>query len=335
MVKDSKPRAGSLAFWPRKRARRIYPRIKTYPNSEKPQLLAFAGYKAGMIHVIEKQQARIGKKVWEEDTFVPATVIEVPPLLVIGVKFYKKTTNGYKVISEIISKVVDDEKIKKYIRRKISAIKSNESDEKWKGIEEMKDKIAKIRVLVSTQPWLAGIGKKTPEVFEIEIGGKPEEAFEYAKQILGKEIKASEVFKEGYFVDIIAVTKGKGTQGPVKRFGVKEQIRKNAKHRRHVGSLGAEGVRRVLPGVVPSRGQMGYQARTECNKRILKIGENGKEVTPPSGFSHYGVVKSDYIIIDGSVPGPKKRLIMLRSTIRKQGVMIPPKIQKIVFTNHN
>lgn len=335
MVKDSKPRAGSLAFWPRKRARRIYPRIKTYPKTDKPQLLAFAGYKAGMIHVIEKQQARIGKKVWEEDTFVPTTVIEVPPLLVIGVRFYKKTANGYKVIDEIVSKVVDDEKIKRYIKRKISAIKSNESENKWKEIETIKNKIAKIRVLVSTQPWLAGIGKKKPEVFEIEIGGKPEEAFEYAKQILGKEIRAKDIFKEGYFVDVIAVTKGKGTQGPVKRFGVKEQVRKNAKHRRHVGSLGAEGVRRVLPAVVPSRGQMGYQTRTEYNKRILKIGENGKEVTPTSGFSHYGVVKSDYILLTGSVPGPKKRLVILRPAIRKQNIVIPPKIQKIVLTNHN
>jgi len=63
-------------------------------------------------------------------------------------------------------------------------------------------------------------------------------------------------------------------------------------------------------------GQMGYHQRTEYNKRILKIGNNGEEVTPKGGFLHYGIIKNNYVILKGSVQGPPKRLIVLRSAIR-------------------
>jgi len=98
MVKDSKPLAGSRAFWPRKRAKRIYPAIKSYPNYDKAIPLACGGYKAGMVHVIEIRRRKVLKKEIEEEYFVPATVIEVPPLKVIGIRFYELTTKGYKSI---------------------------------------------------------------------------------------------------------------------------------------------------------------------------------------------------------------------------------------------
>ncbi|MFH7903266.1 MAG: 50S ribosomal protein L3 [Candidatus Aenigmatarchaeota archaeon] len=332
MVKDSKPLAGSRAFWPRKRAKRIYPAIKSYPNYDKAIPLAFAGYKAGMVHVIEIRKRKVLKKEIEEEYFVPATVIEVPPLKVIGIRFYELTTKGYKSILDIYTK---DENIPKNLKRKITNFKSN-YDEAIKKLEKLdKSKIKKVRIVVATQPWLAGIKKKKPEVFEIEIGGKVEDAINYAFNVLGKEIKVSEIFKEGQLVDVIAVTKGKGTAGPVKRFGVKEQRRKATQRIRHVGSLGAQGVGRVLPGRVPMQGQLGFQRRTELNKRILKISSNGQEINPKGGFSHYGLVRSDYILIEGSVPGPKKRLIMIRFAIRNPKIIIPPNIKEIVITGYN
>jgi len=331
MVKDSKPLAGSRAFWPRKRAKRIYPTIKTYPQYDKAIPLAFAGYKAGMVHVIEIRKRKVLKKEIEEEYFVPATVIEVPPLKVIGIRLYEKTTKGYKSLLDIFAK---DEDVPKQIKRKITNFKSN-YEEAMKELEKVKDKVKKVRLIVCTQPWLAGIKKKKPEVFEIEVGGKVEDALNYALNVLGKEIKASEIFKEGQFVDVIAVTKGKGTAGPVKRFGVKEQRRKATQRIRHVGSLGAQGVGRVLPGSIPMKGQLGFQRRTEFNKRILKISSNGNEVNPKGGFSHYGIVRSDYILIQGSIPGPKKRLVMLRFAIRNPKLIVPPNIKEIVITEHN
>jgi len=314
MVKHSKPRAGSLAFWPRKRAKRIYPRVKSWPESDKVRILGFAGYKAGMAHAVIVDTYKFSPTKGEEIT-VPVTIIDCPPLKVIGVRAYEETPDGLKVLSEIW-----DEKVKedKDLARKLT-IGNYKHEEKMKLIEENLNKVKTLRLIVKTQPREAGIGKKTPEIFELEVGGPNiEEKWNFCKEMLGKEIKASDVFKEGEFVDVIAVTKGKGTQGPVKRFGIKIQPRKAAKKRRHTGTLGSETPRRVL-WTVPMAGQMGFQVRTEYNKRILKIGEDGKEVTPKSGFTNYGVVKGNYIIIEGSVPGPVKRLVRLRAAIR------PPK----------
>ncbi|HID29469.1 MAG TPA: 50S ribosomal protein L3, partial [Desulfobacterales bacterium] len=84
--------------------------------------------------------------------------------------------------------------------------------------------------------------------------------------------------------------------------------RKSRKHRRAVAALGPWKPPRMLY-TVPRAGQMGYHQRTEYNKRILKIGEDGKEVTPRGGFIRYGLVRGPYILVNGSVPGPAKRLI--------------------------
>ncbi|MEM7814124.1 MAG: 50S ribosomal protein L3 [Candidatus Aenigmatarchaeota archaeon] len=310
-----RPKKGSQAFYPRKRAKRIYPAVSTYPETEKPKLLDFAGYKAGMLTVVLIDNVK-NSPTFGQEVATPATVIECPPLRVIGIRAYKLTTKGFQVLTEVWTK-----NLPKDIERKVK-VKPNE--EKISEIEKNLEKISKIRLIVATQPRYSGVGKKKPEIFEIEVGGKDvKEKFEFAKQMLGKDVKVSEVFKQGEYVDVIAVTKGKGTEGPVKRFGVFIQSRHAKEKRRHVGSLGQEEPGKVRH-TVPMAGQLGFQTRTEFNKRILKIGEDGKEITPSSGFTRYGVVKSDYILVEGSVPGPKKRLIRIRAAIR------PPKLKFLI-----
>ncbi len=90
-----------------------------------------------------------------------------------------------------------------------------------------------------------------------------------------------------------------------------------------------------VQATVPNAGQMGYQQRTEYNKRVLKIGEKGEEITPSGGFPHYGVVRNSYVILHGSIPGPTKRLISMRDAIRYQrGVKIEkPEITYISTTS--
>jgi large subunit ribosomal protein L3 len=63
-------------------------------------------------------------------------------------------------------------------------------------------------------------------------------------------------------------------------------------------------------------GQMGYHNRVDFNKLIVKIGEKGEEITPAGGFLHYGAIKGEYVLLKGSVPGPRKRAIALRKGIR-------------------
>jgi large subunit ribosomal protein L3 len=141
--------------------------------------------------------------------------------------------------------------------------------------------------------------------------------FEYAKSILGTLVGVTDVFKNGTLVDTAAITIGKGTQGPVKRWGIQLMKGKHSRQGslRQIGTLGPWHPAHVS-WRVPQMGQMGYHQRTEFNKRILKIGSDGTEVTPDGGFINYGLIRGDYVLIKGSVPGPSKRLIRLRDPIR-------------------
>ena len=131
-------------------------------------------------------------------------------------------------------------------------------------------------------------------------------------------------------MDVVAITKGKGFQGPVKRWGIKILPRKSRKTKRGVAAIGPWKPARVLY-TVPRAGQMGYHQRTEYNKRILKIGIDGKTITPKGGFLNYGEVKGTYIVVDGSLPGPSKRLVRLRCPVRppKKIPETPPNITYI------
>jgi large subunit ribosomal protein L3 len=258
-----------------------------------------------------------------QEIAVPITVLDCPPIQVVGVRAYRNTTDGLKVLSESWAKDLPKE-----LKRKIHVIPK----ENLNKIENSLERISKIRLLVSTQPRLSGVGKKKPEVFEVEIGGKDnKEKFEFAKQLLGKEIPIKDVLREGELVDAIAITKGKGTAGVMKRFGVKKLNRKSMKKRRHIGTLGSQTPGRVR-WTIAQAGQLGFQTRTELNKRILKIGDKGQDITPKSGFNRYGVVKGNYVVLEGSVPGPKKRIIMLRPAIRPGKIkLLVPEIREIVM----
>ena len=352
MPTTRKPRSGSLQYWPRKRAKRMYPRMNTYPSIDetkldKPKLLAFAGYKAGMLHIIAKDTTK-GSATFGEDISLPVTVLDCPPMVAVGVRAYFDGPSGLSIITEAwADKLPKGFELKRKRKKKIKdkKAKGKKKEEKKKKerpsastqIAKMKkslDVISSVRLIVATQPKLAGFGKKTTDIFEIEIVGKTvEDKLEFAREILGNEIKPSDVLKEGELVDTIGITKGKGTTGPVKRFGVVIQNRHAKGKRRHVGSLGQESPGRVR-WTVPMAGQMGFQQRTEFNKRVLKINESGdagKEVTPASGFKGYGVVRGPYVMIEGSVPGPKKRLIFLRAAIRAgKKKFTVPEIREIV-----
>ncbi|MEO2154723.1 MAG: 50S ribosomal protein L3, partial [Nanoarchaeota archaeon] len=96
MPTDRRPRRGSLAFVPRRRAKRIYPRIHNWPETKEVVPLAFPGYKVGMTHVVAIDN-RPGITKGEEVTF-PVTILETPPVYVWGLRFYK---NGYRGAEQI------------------------------------------------------------------------------------------------------------------------------------------------------------------------------------------------------------------------------------------
>jgi len=302
MAKGHKPVAGSRAFWPRKRAKRIYDSFGSSVKKCKEAVpLAFAGYKAGMTQ-ISVVNSRKGSPNQGKEVFLPATVLSVPNMIVSGIKGYKKTPYGLKDVGTVIAK-----ELSKDLSRTLTAPK------KRKKSELKAEELSEVRLIVHTKP-REYVGKKKPELFEITLGGDSSTALEYAKSKLGQELKPEEVFKEGEYVDTKAVTKGKGYQGPVKRFGITIRSRKNKGKRRHVGNMGAVTPARVLPGKIAQAGQMGYQTRTEVNKLVLKLGTDG--LTPSGGWSNSPQLKGSYLILSGSVPGPKKRLIMIRKGVR-------------------
>jgi large subunit ribosomal protein L3 len=320
------PKRGSRGYSPRKRARAETAHIKSWPEgNDKPKIQGFLGYKAGMTHAFvvdyRPTSTTAGKEV-----LMPVSVVETPPIKIAAIRAYKKTYNGLQTIGELWTN-----KLESKIAKRIP-ISKKDKKKNWDFIKEADE----IRVIVYTQPKLVtSIPKKIPEIREFRIsGGSIEDQIKYAKEILGKEVKINEIIHEGDMIDTIAVTKGKGFQGHVKRWGVKLLTHKNSKHRRMIGTQGSWHPNWVQ-STVPNAGQMGFQQRTEYNKRVLKIGENGEEITPSGGFPHYGNVKNSYIILHGSIPGPTKRLISMRDAIRyERGVKVEkPEITYISTTS--
>ncbi len=303
-----RPRKSSRAFWHRSRAKSETPRVTTWPDGGKePKIQGFAGYKAGMTHA-HIVDYRPNSTTTGQEIVMPVTVIEVPPMRVAAVRGYTQTVYGLKTKAEVWA-----EKLDKDLAERVNLPKKP-STEAWKAIE---NGCEDLRVLIHTIPEkVTGIPKKVPELMEYRIGGGTmQQRLEFAKKILGKEVDVAECLKEGDMVDAIAVTKGFGFQGRIQRHGVKLLAHKNSKRRRNIGTQGAWHPS-FITSEVPGTGQTGYHQRTEFNKRVLKIGENGSEVTPAGGFLNYGVLRNKYLLVHGSLPGSTKRLIRFRDAIR-------------------
>jgi len=300
MPKTRRPRRGSMAFYPRKRSKRIYPNVRTWVDVKETKPLGFTGFKAGMTHILLIDSNPHSTTKGQEITS-PITILDCPPLSVFGFRCYTGKKSSFDVFSD---------KLDKKLSRKMKLSKTPKKVEEQ--LKKIPEKIDKITLLCHTNPSF----KKKPETFEVPIGGQIEEQVKYAKEILGKEIKISDVFKEGDMIDVVGITKGKGFQGEVKRFGVKVLGRKAQKMQRHTGAHGTKEPGKVRH-TVPQPGQLGYQRRTEVNKRIVKI-ESGFEMK--GGFVGYGTIDGDSVLIQGSVPGPKKRLIFMRFATRQKKV---------------
>ncbi|MEM3060295.1 MAG: 50S ribosomal protein L3 [Candidatus Anstonellales archaeon] len=307
MGKRNKHRKGSLAFKPRKRAKSQRCPFSAWPATVEKKLLGFAGYKAGMTHITFIDDSESPSK--ETEISYPVTIIETPPLKVYGIRFYENK----RVIRDILC---PDEKVLSPL-----GIKKPKHHSPPSSFDD-------VFALCYVQSRLAGLPKKSPEPMEIAIGGKnPQEKLEYAQSILGRDILVSDILKPGDYVDTLSVTKGHGWQGAVKRHGVSLQHRKATGRRRHVGTLGPWHPAYVMYSV-PMAGQHGYHRRTQLNLRVMKIGE-GKEITPSSGFRNYGIIKTNYILLGGSVAGPPKRLIRIRKAIRKNEAK-PPRLISVM-----
>ncbi len=324
MPEKHHPRRGSMGYSPRKRAQGMTPKIRAWGDIEKgPKLQGYPGFKAGMTHgfVIDYRPTSTTSG---QEIRVPITVVEVPPITVCGLRFYRESHEGLKTIGEVWAKKVDP-----LLKRRLPVPKSFDTEDMWKKIDL--ERVDEVRAIVHTHPEkVSGVPSKTPEIIEIRIGGGTiQERIDKGREILGKEFNYNSFAREGDMIDVSGITKGKGTQGHVKRWGVKILSHKNSKSRRNIGTTGV-----FIPGyirpTVPQAGQTGFHQRTEYNKRILKVGNKGEEITPKGGFVDYGIVKNPYVLLHGSIPGPVKRTVIMRDPVRKVGVEVEePKLTYI------
>ncbi len=295
-------------------------RIRTWPEqtSEEPKLLAHVGFKAGCVQIVSiddrEKTPNAGKQLVSL-----GTVLVTPPIVVLGIRGYTKNYDGLHADFDVYA---DD--IPKNISKHIT-LKNKEGV--LENAEKSLRKIKEIFALVAVSPRTAGLEQKKPYIFEAAVkGGDIEKQFAFVKNLLGKEVTVDQVFELGSSVDVAAITKGKGWQGVITRYGVKRKQHKSRKSVREVGSLGPISPQYVMY-TVPRAGQMGLHQRVEYTKRIMIMSNTDKDeikINPQGGYKHFGNVKGDFIILKGSVPGTYRRMIKLRSQIRN----IPTKVIK-------
>lgn len=326
--KHSQPRRGSLAYLPRGRAKSMEARIRKWPeiSSEEPKILAHAGFKAGCVQIVSiddrEKTPNAGKQLVSL-----GTVLVTPPLLILGIRGYSKDTHGlhaeFDVFAEDIPKTIS----KQFTFKNKEGAISN--------AEKMLKNIKEIFAIVAITPNKVGLEQKKPYIFEAAIkGGDIAKQFAYVKDLLGKEIKIDEVFETGATVDVAAITKGKGWQGVITRYGAKKKQHKSRKTVRELGSLGPISPQYVMY-TVPRAGQMGFHQRIEYDKRIMIMSNTSNEeykINPTGGYKHFGFVDGDYVILKGSVPGTYRRLIKLRTQIRNAPAKVnKPNILEVVI----
>ena len=181
----------------------------------------------------------------------------------------------------------------------VSQIKTREKD----GYEAIQLAAFEKREKLANKPEVGHMKKAntTPKRFLREIRGVDVASYE-----LGSEVKA-DIFAEGEMVDVTGTSKGKGFQGVIKRWNQSRgPMGHGSQYHRGVGSLGTLLPMRVIPGK-KMPGHMGAEQVTIQNLEIVGID-----------------LENNVILIKGNVPGPKKSLVLIKSSVKNNGKVNTP-----------
>jgi len=341
--KFERPRHGSLGFLPRKRASRHRGKVKSFPKddpSKQPHLTAFLAYKAGMTHIL-RDLDKPGAKAHKKEVVEAVTVLECPPMFVVGMVGYIQTAHGIRALTTVWAEHLSDEckrrfyknwyrskkkAFTKYVKKYAEGAKDIEAE-----VEKIKKYCQVVRVIAHTQVKKLKIGQKKAHLMEIQVnGGDVGAKVEFAQGLFEKQLPVDSVFNENEMLDVIGVSKGHGYEGVTTRWGCSRLPRKTHRGLRKVACIGAWHPAKVQYSVARA-GQNGYHHRTEMNKKVYKLGKGGqpnnattsfdlteKSITPVGGFPHYGQVREDYMLLKGNIIGAKKRVITLRKSLFPQ-----------------
>jgi large subunit ribosomal protein L3e len=335
-----------MGFCPRKRAQHFRGRCRSFPHDDatKPcHLTAFIGYKAGCTHTL-REVNRPGSKLHKKETVEMVTVLETPPMVVVGLVGYVQTPRGLRTLTTVWCQHLSQEVKRRFYKnwyhskrkafdRYAARISEKDNKDVQNELARMKKYCQVVRVLAHTQIRKIGLRQKKAHLMEIQVnGGSVPEKVDFGYNLFEHNVPVDTVFTQNEMIDVIGATKGKGYTGVVKRFGVATLPRKTHRGFRKVACIGAWHPARVRSSVARA-GQHGFHHRTETNKKIFRIGQaavkDGKVnynattssdltqkcITPMGGFPHYGVVSEDFVMLKGCVMGPKKRVITLRKSI--------------------
>ncbi|KAI8072831.1 60S ribosomal protein L3 [Gongronella butleri] len=335
------PRHGHLGFSPRKRTRSHRGRVKAFPKdipSRPVHLTAFMGYKAGMTHIVRDLE-RPGSKMNKKEIVEAVTIIETPPMVIVGVVGYVASPRGLRALTTVWAEHLSEEAkrrfYKNWYRSKKKAFTqyakkhADGAKEITRELERIKKYCSVVRVLAHTQVGKAHIGQKKAHIMEIQLnGGDISAKVDFAREHFEKEVAVSAVFEQDEMIDVIGTTKGHGFEGVTHRWGTKKLPRKTHRGLRKVACIGAWHPSRVMYSV-PRAGQRGYHRRTELNKKIYRIGNGAdpksgsteyditeKQITPMGGFPHYGSVTEDFVMVKGGVAGSRKRVLTFRKSLQ-------------------
>jgi len=304
-------------------------------------LTAFCGYKAGMTH-ITRDVNKPGAKIHKKEVVEAATIVETPPMVVVGFVGYVETQRGLRAMTTVWAQHLSDGIKRRFYKNWYKAKKKaftryakkydTDAAGMAKEIERAKKYCQVIRALVHTQIDKVKLRQKKNHLKEIQInGGSIPDKVDFVKGLFEQEVTFDSVFNQDEMVDVIGVTKGHGNNGVTTRWGVSRLPRKTHRGLRKVACIGAWHPARVQ-FQVPRAGQSGYFHRTEINKKIYRIGKKEgmsksattehdlteKEITPLGGFPHYGIIREDWVMIKGGIVGHKKAVVTIRKTLLPQ-----------------
>jgi len=339
------PRHGSLGFLPKKRSKRHRGKCKAFPKDDptKPvHLTAFIAYKAGMTHIV-RDVDKLGSKLNKKETVEAVTILEAPPMVIVGVVGYIKTPKGLRTFKTVFAEHLSEDCRRRFYKNWYKSKKKafTKYAKKWKddsGKKDIEKDLAKmvrycqvIRVIAHTQMKLLKKRQKKAHIMEIQLnGGTIADKVKFARDHLEKQIPVNQVFGQDEMIDTIGVTKGRGYKGVTSRWHTTKLPRKTHKGLRKVACIGAWHPSRVS-FTVARAGQKGYHHRTEINKKVYRIGLGTdkanaktefdpieKRITPLGGFPQYGEIKQDFVMLKGCVVGTRKRPITLRKSLIAQ-----------------
>merc|ERR1712126_334415 len=284
--KFSSPRHGSMGFYPKKRSRRHRGRVKAFPrdDSKKPiHLTAFLGYKAGMTHIV-REVDKPGSKVNKKEVVEAVTILETPPMVIVGIVGYVATPKGLRALRTVWAEHIGEDCRRRFYKNWYKSKKKafTKASKKWqddlgkkvieKDLKAMKRYCKTIRIIAHTQQKLIRLKQKKAHIMELQInGGTIADKVDWAKEHLEKTISINSVLGQDEMIDVIGVTKGKGFRGVTFRWGTKKLPRKTHKGLRKVACIGAWHPARVGFSV-PRAGQCGYHHRVDRNKKVYRIG---------------------------------------------------------------